>query len=199
MLCVSLSRVGLFATPWTVARQAPLSMRFPKQEYWSGLPFPYPGDLPDPGIEPGSPALQADSLLCRSNKPAVSRTKPPENRIANVEGLRTSVGFCQKRASSGRLDGEPGPRRTLARALPTARGPGAERSSSSAGALRGSRDKGRLGNAVLFRGWEGGRGCIFLKGEHPTSALNIQLSLRLIHPFRPYALLMLVLVFFFFL
>ena len=45
------------ATPWTVARQAPLSMGFSRQEYWSGLPFPSPGDLPDPGIEPGSPAL----------------------------------------------------------------------------------------------------------------------------------------------
>ena len=47
---------------WTVAHQAPLSMEFSRQEYWSGLPFPFPGDLPDPGIEPGSPALQADSL-----------------------------------------------------------------------------------------------------------------------------------------
>ena len=53
----SLSRVQLFATPWTVAYQAPLSMGFSRQEYWSGLPFPSPGDLPDPGIEPGSPAL----------------------------------------------------------------------------------------------------------------------------------------------
>ena len=45
-----------------VARQAPLSMGFSRQEYWNGLPFPSPGDLPDPGIEPGSPALQADTL-----------------------------------------------------------------------------------------------------------------------------------------
>ena len=62
--CV-LSRVRLFATPWTVALQAPLSMGFSRQEYWSGLPFPSPGYLPDPGIEPVSPvssALQADSL-----------------------------------------------------------------------------------------------------------------------------------------
>ena len=58
----SLSRVRLFATPWTVAYQAPLSMGFSRQEYRSGLPFPSPGDLPDPGIEPGSPALQADAL-----------------------------------------------------------------------------------------------------------------------------------------
>ena len=49
-------------TPWTVARQAPLSTGFSRQEYWSGLPFPSPGDLPDPGIEPRSSALQADSL-----------------------------------------------------------------------------------------------------------------------------------------
>ena len=49
-------------TPWTVAHQAPLSVGFPRQEYWSGLPFPSPGDLPDPGIELGSPALQAGSL-----------------------------------------------------------------------------------------------------------------------------------------
>ena len=55
-VCV-LSHVGLFATPWTVAHQAPLSMGFSRQEYWSGLPFPSPGDLLDPGIEPMSPAL----------------------------------------------------------------------------------------------------------------------------------------------
>ena len=53
----SLSRVRLFVTPWTVAYQAPPSMEFSRQEYWSGLPFPSPGDLPDPGIESGSPAL----------------------------------------------------------------------------------------------------------------------------------------------
>ena len=57
-----LSRVRLFATPWTVAYQAPPSMGFSRQECWNGLPFPSPGDLPDPGIEPGSPALQADAL-----------------------------------------------------------------------------------------------------------------------------------------
>ena len=58
----SLSHVRLFATPWTVACQAPLSMGFSRQEYWSGLPFPSPGDLPNPGIEPGSPALEVDAL-----------------------------------------------------------------------------------------------------------------------------------------
>ena len=59
----SLSRVRLFVTPWAVAHQASPSMGFSRQEYWSGLPFPSPGDLADPGIEPGSPALQADALL----------------------------------------------------------------------------------------------------------------------------------------
>ena len=53
----SLSHVQLFVTPWTLARQAPLFMGFFRQECWSGLPFPSPGDLPDPGIEPASPAL----------------------------------------------------------------------------------------------------------------------------------------------
>ena len=57
------SRVQLSATPWTVNVQAPLSMGFSRQEYWSELPFPSPGDLPDPGIKPGSPTLQGDSLL----------------------------------------------------------------------------------------------------------------------------------------
>ena len=55
----SLSRVRLFVTPWTVA---PLPMGFSRQEYWSGLQLPSPGDLPNPGIEPGSPALQTDTL-----------------------------------------------------------------------------------------------------------------------------------------
>ena len=58
----SLSRVRLLVTPWTAAYQAPLSMGFSRQEYWSGLPLPSPGDLPKPGMEPASPALQADAL-----------------------------------------------------------------------------------------------------------------------------------------
>ena len=59
---LSHSVVSDSAIPWTVAHQALLSMGFSKQEYWSGLPFPSPGDLPDPGIKPKSPALQAGSL-----------------------------------------------------------------------------------------------------------------------------------------
>ena len=58
----SLSSVRLFATPWTVAYEAPPSMGFSRQEYWSGLPFASSGNLPNPEIEPGSPALQADAL-----------------------------------------------------------------------------------------------------------------------------------------
>ena len=57
MLLSSFSRVQLFVIPWTMAHQAPLSMDFSWQEYWSGLPFPSSGDLPNPGMEPASPAL----------------------------------------------------------------------------------------------------------------------------------------------
>ena len=57
-----LSHVQLFATPWTVTYNIPPSMEFSRQEYWSELPFPSPGNLPDPGIEPGSPVLQADTF-----------------------------------------------------------------------------------------------------------------------------------------
>ena len=58
----SLSRVRLFVTPWTITYQASPAMGFSRQEYWSGLPFSSPGDLPDPVIESGSPAFQADAL-----------------------------------------------------------------------------------------------------------------------------------------
>ena len=69
----SLSRVWLFETPWTVAYQAPLSMGFSRQENWRGLPFPSPGDVPDPGIEPGSPILEADALTSEPpGKPLVT-------------------------------------------------------------------------------------------------------------------------------
>ena len=70
----SLSHVRLFAIPWTVVSQASLSMGFSRQEYWSGVPFPSPGDLPDPGIEPRSPALQADAL------PSEPRGRRPSNK-----------------------------------------------------------------------------------------------------------------------
>ena len=59
MSAQALSPIQLLATPWTIAHKPPLSMGFPKQEYWSGLPFPPPGDLPNPGIEPKSPVFPA--------------------------------------------------------------------------------------------------------------------------------------------
>ena len=70
----SLSHAQLFVTPWTVAYQAPQSMEFSRQEYWSGLPFPSPGALPDPGIKPGFHTLQADAFPSESpGKPKVSQ------------------------------------------------------------------------------------------------------------------------------
>ena len=60
--------------PWTIAHQAPLSMEFSRQEYWGRLPFPSPGDLPDPELKPRSPALQADSVL--SEPPGMPPEKP---------------------------------------------------------------------------------------------------------------------------
>ena len=74
-LVKSLSRVRLFAIPWTVSYKAPLSMEFSRQEYWSGLPFPSPGDLPNPEIEPGSPTLQADAFP----------SEPPGKHAPNIE------------------------------------------------------------------------------------------------------------------
>ena len=81
-----LSRVRLFVTPWTVAYQASSSMGFSRQEYWSGLPFPPPGDLPDPGIEPGSPALQADALTSEplGNHPKKEATCGFENFMLSM-------------------------------------------------------------------------------------------------------------------
>ena len=69
----SLGSVRPFVTPWTVAYQAPLSMGFSRQEYWSGLPFPSPGSRPNPGIKPRSPAFQANALPSEpSGKPFVT-------------------------------------------------------------------------------------------------------------------------------
>ena len=75
----SLSRVRLFVTPWTIAYQAPPFMGFSRQEYWSGLPLPSPGDFPDPGIEPRSPALRVDSL------PSEPTGKFPKDLWASVK------------------------------------------------------------------------------------------------------------------
>ena len=80
---VSCNLAKLFATLWTIACQAPLSMGFPNQEYWSGLPFPPPGDLPDASIEPRFPALQADSLP----------SKPPGKPISFIEHANLLIFF----------------------------------------------------------------------------------------------------------
>ena len=112
-VCVqSLRRVWLFVTPWTIARQAPLSMQFSRQEYWSGLPFPPPVYLPDPRIEPTSPvppALQSDSLLLsHQGNPwhyhgQSSRCKNPSHHVGVEErhpcnyGMILSLKGCQPR------------------------------------------------------------------------------------------------------
>ena len=88
---------GLFATPWIVAYQAPPSMGFSRQEYWSGLPFPSPGDLPDPGIEPRSPTLQADTLT----------SEPPGKPLPTVWGYakQNSKKWNLKSDLNGRIIG----------------------------------------------------------------------------------------------
>ena len=78
----SLQLCPTFCDPWTAAHQVPLSMGFSRQEYWSGLPFPSPGDLPHPGIKPGSPALEADALT----------SEPPGGDASSIPGLGRSPG-----------------------------------------------------------------------------------------------------------
>ena len=82
----SLSHVRLFATLWIVAYQAPQSTEFSRQDYWSGLPFPSPGDLPDPGMEPGSHALQTDVLLSEPpGKPILITSKVEIHKMLVLE------------------------------------------------------------------------------------------------------------------
>ena len=92
-----LHRVRLFVTPWTVAHQAPPSMESSRQEYWSGLPLPSPGDLPDPGIELGSPALQADTLP--SEPPGKPHRLVP-NRSHGAEHFTLFIWFAVEWLSS---------------------------------------------------------------------------------------------------
>ena len=79
--------VQLFAVPWTAAFQAPLSMGFFKQEYWSELPCPPPGDLPNPGIEPKSPTVQVDSLLSEP------QGKPPKKQNTEEKSLNELANY----------------------------------------------------------------------------------------------------------
>ena len=101
----SLSCVGLFATPWIVAYQAPLSIGFSSQGYWSGLPFPSPGDLPNPGIKPWSPTLPADALpfeppgkVDKGNHQICPRTWPGGSTLKLMQSTLFScvvkVGMC---------------------------------------------------------------------------------------------------------
>ena len=79
-------------TLWTVACHAPMSMEFSRQEYWGGLPFPSPEDLPDPGIEPGSPSLQADSFLSEpSRKPRKSLARSMSRRFFPMFSSRSFI------------------------------------------------------------------------------------------------------------
>ena len=87
-----LSRVQLFVIIWTAAYQAPPSTTFSRQEYWSGLPFPSPGDLPNPGMEPGSPTLQADAL------PSEPPGKPMGRDVLTKTTFSTA-NFCFKKLS----------------------------------------------------------------------------------------------------
>ena len=93
-------QVQLFATPWPVACQAYLSMGFTRLEYWSGLPFPFPGDLPNPGIKPGSPALQADSLPREPPEKPIGKHTPREMSRKND----FSPFFSLRHKSSARND-----------------------------------------------------------------------------------------------
>ena len=82
--CCCLVILNSFVTPWTVAHQAPLSMGFPRQEYWSGLPFPFPGDLLNSGIELASPALVGKFFT----------TEPPENIFSIIREKHLILGIC---------------------------------------------------------------------------------------------------------
>ena len=92
------SHIWLFVTPWTVASQAPLSLGFPSQEYRSRLPFPSPGDLPDPGIEPGLPALQADSISSEPpRKPSLYLKAYKGNGDKQYTAVKTAHGKCNSK------------------------------------------------------------------------------------------------------
>ena len=88
-----LSRVQFFSTPETIAHQVPLFMESSRQEYWSGLPFPSPGGLPDRGTEPRSPALQADALL----------SEPPGKPLS-LQDLHVEDAYKEYEIKGGRLD-----------------------------------------------------------------------------------------------
>ena len=91
-----LSSAQLFVTLWTVGYQALLSMGFSRQEYWSGLPFPSPGDLPDPGIEPRSPTLQADALTSEPPGKLLLTVLPEFSHITTRKVGKCKLGLKQR-------------------------------------------------------------------------------------------------------
>ena len=95
-VCACLVISNSLVTPWTVACQAPLSMEFSRQEYWSGLPFPPPRDLPDLGIEPGAPTVQVDSLASEPPGKPLNKGRCP----VSVEGNRAVIFILCSGASS---------------------------------------------------------------------------------------------------
>ena len=90
----SLSYIRLLATPWTIAHQAPTSMGSSRQEHWSGLPFPSPGDLPNPGIKPGPPALWADALT--AELPSREKHSTTVGQISSKESACNARGVCRR-------------------------------------------------------------------------------------------------------
>ena len=109
---VLLSRIRFFVPPWTVAHQTPLFMEFSRQEYWSGLPFPSPGDLPNSGIEPGSPALVGGFFTTSATWEARWETSARPLQEVNRKLLSDSLLFsfkccCLLRFGSGSLCGSP--------------------------------------------------------------------------------------------
>ena len=97
-----LSLVWLFATPWAVAHQGPLSMGFPRQEYWSGLPFPSPEDFSDPGIEPASPALVC--VRAKSHRQILYHW-PPNGTVLSSFALSFMLGLVQQNLCTGQVPG----------------------------------------------------------------------------------------------
>ena len=86
--------------PWSVACQTSLSMEFCRQEYWSGLPFPSPEELPNPGIEPWTPASQADSLSSESpGKPVKHDGKSESTQVAQADEISNNCGWCRNPVS----------------------------------------------------------------------------------------------------
>ena len=174
----SFSRIWLFATPWTVACQAPLSMGFSRQEYLSGLPCPPPGDLPNPGIKPRFPALQADSLPTEPQ-----RNSSPKSKLSAVLLAQSCPTLCNPIDwTLGEEDGNP----LQCSCLENSRDGGAAvygvaQSRTWLKWLSSSSSSGRLDPARLVCPWDSpgnntGMGCHFLpRGSFQPRGWNLGL------------------------